>query len=271
MRLFHWSDRLNCCLWPPELKRVRYPCFTVLLQLQFLTKRSLGEVQAGQVIRLGTSLLVAEHQLTSVAAAETLILGLLLPFTFPLFVLSLRPLCFRFSRLAVGVLQKRWQDVKRTIDWGFLFLERDVYVLWDWTFTAEFKCFKWHKTIYLWSHLNCIHIKYMLWLYSPCRPLWLWSRFHSDDTRRKTYRNRIISFSISGRQRAIKDETADFVENKSFTWVHTENGCNEPFQAVLTLVGITWGCDTHLWTITQKAAAVGCAAATDRLLVPETV
>lgn len=91
-------------MWPPELKRVRHPCFTVLLQLWYLTKRSLGEVQAGQVIRLGARLLVAEHQLTSVAAAETLILGLLLPFTFPLFVLSLRPLSFWFGRLAVGVL-----------------------------------------------------------------------------------------------------------------------------------------------------------------------
>lgn len=66
-----------------------------------LTKRSLGEVQAGQVISLGAGLLVAEHQLTSVAAAKALVLRLLLPFAFPLFVLSLPSLCFGLSCVAV--------------------------------------------------------------------------------------------------------------------------------------------------------------------------
>lgn len=67
----------------------------------FLTKRSLGEVQAGQVVRFGAGLLVAQHQLSSVPAAETLVLRLLLPLRFPLLVLSLHPLPFGLGRLAV--------------------------------------------------------------------------------------------------------------------------------------------------------------------------
>lgn len=72
-----------------------------------LTKRSLGQVQAGQVIRFGAGLLAAEHQLTSVAAAKTLVLRLLLSFAFPLFVLSLPPLRSGLSRVAVGVLREK--------------------------------------------------------------------------------------------------------------------------------------------------------------------
>lgn len=71
------------------------------MQVVFLTKRSLGEVQAGQVIGFGAGLLVAEHQLTSVAAAKTLVLRLLLSFAFPLFVLSLPSLCFGLSCVAL--------------------------------------------------------------------------------------------------------------------------------------------------------------------------
>lgn len=67
----------------------------------FLTKGSLGEVQAGQVISFGAGLPVAEHQLAPVAAAKTLVLRLLLPFAFPLLVLSLPSLCFGLSRVAV--------------------------------------------------------------------------------------------------------------------------------------------------------------------------
>lgn len=66
-----------------------------------LTERPLGEVQAGQVVRFGAGLLVAEHQLTSVAAAEALVLGLLLPFAFPLFVLPLPSLGFGLGCVAV--------------------------------------------------------------------------------------------------------------------------------------------------------------------------
>lgn len=53
------------------------------------------------MISFGAGLLVAEHQLTSVAAAKTLVLRLLLSFTFPLFVLSLPSLCFGLSGVAV--------------------------------------------------------------------------------------------------------------------------------------------------------------------------
>lgn len=73
---------------------------------EFLTKGSLGEVQAGQVISFGAGLLVAQHQLTSVAAAKTLVLRLLPPFAFPLFVLSLPSLGFGLGCVAIGVLQE---------------------------------------------------------------------------------------------------------------------------------------------------------------------
>lgn len=83
---------------------------------EFLTKGSLGEVQTGQVISFGAGLLVAQHQLTSVAAAKTLVLRLLPPFAFPLFVLSLPSLGFGLGRVAVGVLQEekgRWWTPER--------------------------------------------------------------------------------------------------------------------------------------------------------------
>lgn len=66
-----------------------------------LTKRSLGEVQAGQVISFGAGLLVAEHQLPSVSTAETLVLRFFLSLRFPLFILSLQPLSFWLSCLAI--------------------------------------------------------------------------------------------------------------------------------------------------------------------------
>lgn len=66
----------------------------------FLTKGSLGEVQAGQVISFCAVLLVTEHQLPSVTAAKALVLRLL-SFTFSLFILSLQPLPFWLGRLAV--------------------------------------------------------------------------------------------------------------------------------------------------------------------------
>lgn len=72
----------------------------------FLTKGPLGEVQAGQVISFGAGLLVTEHQLTSVPAAETLVVRLLLSLRFPLFILSLHPLPFWLGCVAVGVLQR---------------------------------------------------------------------------------------------------------------------------------------------------------------------
>lgn len=53
------------------------------------------------MVRFGAGLLVAEHQLTSVAAAEALVLRLLLPFAFPLFVLPLPSLGFGLGRVAV--------------------------------------------------------------------------------------------------------------------------------------------------------------------------
>lgn len=67
----------------------------------FLTKGSLGEVQAGQVISFGAGLLVTEHQLPSVTAAETIVLRLLLSLGFPLFILPLQPLSFWLGCLAV--------------------------------------------------------------------------------------------------------------------------------------------------------------------------
>lgn len=59
------------------------------------------------MVRFGAGLLVAQHQLTSVAAAETLVLRLLLSFAFPLLVLSLPSLGFGLSGVAVGVLQEK--------------------------------------------------------------------------------------------------------------------------------------------------------------------
>lgn len=44
-----------------------------------LTEGSLGAVQAGQVVGLGAALFVTQHQLATIATAETLVLRLLLP------------------------------------------------------------------------------------------------------------------------------------------------------------------------------------------------
>lgn len=58
------------------------------------------------MISFGAGLLVAEHQLTAVAAAETLVLRLLLSFAFPLFVLFLAALRFGLGRVAARVLRE---------------------------------------------------------------------------------------------------------------------------------------------------------------------
>lgn len=96
---FQW----HAALWFQSLQTLMAVVFQA-----FLTKGSLGEVQAGQVISFGAVLLVTEHQLPSVTAAKALVLRFL-SFTFSLFILSLQPLPFWLSCLAVWVLQRRQQ------------------------------------------------------------------------------------------------------------------------------------------------------------------
>lgn len=64
----------------------------------FPTEGPLAEVQTAQVIGLGARLLVAQDQLSAVSTAETLVLRLLLPLSFPPLVFPLCSLPFGLSR-----------------------------------------------------------------------------------------------------------------------------------------------------------------------------
>lgn len=68
------------------------------------TEGSLGEVEAGQVISFGARLLSTDHQLSSVSAAETVVIRLFLALTFPSLIFPLQSLPFGLGCLAVRVL-----------------------------------------------------------------------------------------------------------------------------------------------------------------------
>lgn len=69
------------------------------------TEGPLAEVEAAQVIGLGAAFFVAQHQLPSVPAAETLVFRLLLALRLPLAVLPLGPLTLGLARCATRVLR----------------------------------------------------------------------------------------------------------------------------------------------------------------------
>lgn len=106
-----FSDPLNhgCPTYGPGPLAARQRFFGGLrpknnfLNPSILTKRPLGEVEARQVESFGARLLAADDQLSSVAAAETLVVRLL-ALRPPLPVLALQPLAFGIGRLTVGVL-----------------------------------------------------------------------------------------------------------------------------------------------------------------------